>query len=394
MLKAATQRLGSGSRTVAPAISRLPSARAFSVKRPVAGPAANVTGAQRPGFGLGTLVLRPELTVARTDTPAEQAAARTAERVAAARPVASVKAAGGRAAPPIVHEVLATPGRPLDIATRTFFEPRFGRDLSDVRIHTGGKAAASARAINAHAYTVGRDVVFRDGEYAPASGPGRGLLAHELAHVVQADGRPGQVVHRQAAADENPDPVAVPADTPQPAVAADTPAPDNAPAPASSGPGPSGGKPDASVPDCTAVMGGRPVDYWAAKIVNAYHTFMNFKLDASNYLLIEAGPTGPDNKVTGAWVKPNDWDTRGPRVTKTFAKDDCARIKDSMVDATNRYHAAGVRYDPTGGPNSNSFMEQLTFTCKDLPKSFQDNDVAWDYWDKPDARGRIHSRPI
>ncbi len=86
---------------------------------------------------------------------------------------------------PIVHEVLRSPGTPLDPATRTFMEPRFGHDFSRVRVHTDAKAAESSQAVDALAYTVGRDVVFREGRYAPGTTSGRKLLAHELAHVVQ-----------------------------------------------------------------------------------------------------------------------------------------------------------------------------------------------------------------
>ncbi|MGB9632210.1 MAG: DUF4157 domain-containing protein [Chloroflexaceae bacterium] len=87
--------------------------------------------------------------------------------------------------PPIVHEVLRSPGQPLDAETRAFMEPRFGHDFSRVRVHTDARAAESARAVNALAYTVGRDVVFGAGQYAPGASAGRRLLAHELAHVVQ-----------------------------------------------------------------------------------------------------------------------------------------------------------------------------------------------------------------
>jgi hypothetical protein len=87
--------------------------------------------------------------------------------------------------PSLVHDVLRLPGRPLEAATRTFMEPRFGCDFGRVRIHADARAAESARAVNALAYTVGRDVVFGSGQYAPQTGAGRRLLAHELAHVVQ-----------------------------------------------------------------------------------------------------------------------------------------------------------------------------------------------------------------
>jgi hypothetical protein len=87
--------------------------------------------------------------------------------------------------PSIVHDVLRSSGQPLDGETRGFFEPRFGHDFSKVRIHTDAKAAESAQAVSALAYTVGRDVVFGAGQYAPATSQGRELLGHELTHVVQ-----------------------------------------------------------------------------------------------------------------------------------------------------------------------------------------------------------------
>jgi hypothetical protein len=141
--------------------------------------------------------------------------------------------------PGVVHDVLRSPGRPLDAATRAFFEPRFGQepalrptataraasssgglmisepgdagereadrvaervtrrsdgpprpggpgfDFSRVRVHADAQAAESARAVAARAYTVGHDIVFAAGQFAPTTSAGRGLLAHELAHVAQ-----------------------------------------------------------------------------------------------------------------------------------------------------------------------------------------------------------------
>lgn len=87
--------------------------------------------------------------------------------------------------PPVVHEVLSASGRPLDPSTRALFESRFGHDFGGVRVHADGRAAESARAVNATAYTVGRDIVFGHGRYNPGSADGRRLLAHELTHVVQ-----------------------------------------------------------------------------------------------------------------------------------------------------------------------------------------------------------------
>jgi len=76
-------------------------------------------------------------------------------------------------------------GTPLSHAQRSFFEPRFGHDFGAVRLHTGALAERSADAVRARAFTLGNDVVFGRGEYAPDSPSGRHLLAHELTHVVQ-----------------------------------------------------------------------------------------------------------------------------------------------------------------------------------------------------------------
>jgi hypothetical protein len=99
------------------------------------------------------------------------------------------KQAGGpqaaREVPGLVHEVMRSPGRPLDPMARAYFEPRFGHDFSRVRIHTDANAARSAEALDARAYTLGTDIVFGQREDLPATEEGNALLAHELVHVVQ-----------------------------------------------------------------------------------------------------------------------------------------------------------------------------------------------------------------
>jgi Domain of unknown function (DUF4157) len=94
-------------------------------------------------------------------------------------------ASGPDRVPPTVHEVLRSPGHPLDEATRSFFEQRFRHDFSRVRVHVDGKAPASARSINAHAYAVEQHVVFGAGRYRPDTPDGLHLIAHELAHTIQ-----------------------------------------------------------------------------------------------------------------------------------------------------------------------------------------------------------------
>lgn len=98
--------------------------------------------------------------------------------------------------PPIVHGVLRSPGQPLDPAARALMEPRFGQDFSRVRVHTDDRAAQSAQAVGALAYTLGQEIVFGSGRYRPDTPAGRRLLAHELAHVTQQSpeaGRSGPV---------------------------------------------------------------------------------------------------------------------------------------------------------------------------------------------------------
>jgi len=90
--------------------------------------------------------------------------------------------------PPIVYEVLHSPGQPLDPATRASVEPRFGHDFSKVRVHTDTKSSESAQAVKARAYTVGSNIVFGEREYSTRTMAGTELLAHELTHVIQQEG--------------------------------------------------------------------------------------------------------------------------------------------------------------------------------------------------------------
>ena len=93
-------------------------------------------------------------------------------------------------AAPEVESVISSSGRPLDRETRRYMESRIGFDFSKVRIHTDSRAAASAKSLGARAYTVGNNVVFGPGRFAPNTTEGRRLLAHELTHVVQQSAPP------------------------------------------------------------------------------------------------------------------------------------------------------------------------------------------------------------
>lgn len=91
-------------------------------------------------------------------------------------------------------------GQPLPTSERAFFEPRFGRDFGHVRVHTDARAARSARALNADAFTLGSDVAFASRKYAPGTTEGKRLLAHELSHVLQQQDL--DTVFRQGVPDE------------------------------------------------------------------------------------------------------------------------------------------------------------------------------------------------
>jgi hypothetical protein len=97
---------------------------------------------------------------------------------------------GAQAVPAIVHDVLASPGKPLDSGTRAYFEPRFGHDFGNVRVHADTKATESARLIDALAYTVGSDIVLGEARRTSSADKQRSLLAHELTHVLQQGAAP------------------------------------------------------------------------------------------------------------------------------------------------------------------------------------------------------------
>lgn len=89
------------------------------------------------------------------------------------------------AVPSVVHDVVRSPGQPLDPTIRTDMESRFDADFSQVRVHTDTQAAESAQTVGALAYTTGSDITFGAGAYHPGTPQGRHRIAHELAHTLQ-----------------------------------------------------------------------------------------------------------------------------------------------------------------------------------------------------------------
>ncbi|WP_446742789.1 eCIS core domain-containing protein [Silvibacterium acidisoli] len=215
--------------------SRRPSRAAGDVARRTKAEPARVPGLVLPpgripvhandAFNAGGMRLQRKLAVGAVNDPLESEADAVADRVMRGVPVAAAQGAGvqmlqrcacgGDAghecdsckknredklqrkagsgglvheAPDSVHTALRSPGSPLDESTQSWMGARFGLDFRHVRIHADAAAAESARAVNALAYTVGRDIVFDSGQYRPQSHEGRRLLAHELSHVVQQQG--------------------------------------------------------------------------------------------------------------------------------------------------------------------------------------------------------------
>jgi hypothetical protein len=130
--------------------------------------------------------LQAKLTVGPVDDPLEHEADRVADAVVQGDPAPM----GGvtRAAPDATHSVqpaLSEPGMAVPASIRRPLEQRLGHDFSGVRLHTGPASVEAAAALQARAFTLGQDIVFGAGEYAPQTQAGGHLLAHELAHVVQ-----------------------------------------------------------------------------------------------------------------------------------------------------------------------------------------------------------------
>lgn len=203
----------SGYEDVVAAARALPDARHRSVTASARGAASADPGALRRA---PAPVMPARVTIGEPTDPCEREADHVAERVLAApvpalagpadtadagtepglepmvgrqpteAPDPSAEVVDGQLGPSI--DALRSGGEPLPDPARDFFEPRLGHDLGNVRVHTGPQAATTAHALGARAYTLGRDIVFGEGQYAPSTQGGKRLLAHELAHVVQQAG--------------------------------------------------------------------------------------------------------------------------------------------------------------------------------------------------------------
>ena len=160
--------------------------------------------------------LQRKLSIGASNDPLEHEADSVADQVMSMQPNATANKApvriqrysgqtsqGEGTAPASVDHVLSSAGRPLEPSLRNDMEQRFGHDFSHVRLHTGGTAEQSAKDVNANAYTVGNNVVFGAGQFAPQTQSGQRLLAHELTHVVQQEASPSSSTHSNTASVQN-----------------------------------------------------------------------------------------------------------------------------------------------------------------------------------------------
>ena len=294
--------------------------------------------------------------------------------------------------PPIVDDVVRSPGQPLDATTRSQMESRFGHDFSQVRVHADERAGASAQAVSARAYTVKHNVVFGAGQYAPGTATGQRLLAHELAHVVQQQGLTSPVQRISSPADPQEQEASMVADNIHSAEPLRV-RPGRSSAAMlmreiiSANPSPSGGggRPPAGLPSCYVALGGRLIDHWLAGTLGFRHLYIDVYEGPSNYALIEGGPVGATTGGTsGAWVKAMDWDARGIHwdITPTA---NCPSFASCLKRKTADYHAAAHPYHYSSGPNSNSFawwvLNQCGLNISPLISSYPYLGV--DYWTRP-----------
>jgi hypothetical protein len=247
-------------------------------------------------------------------------------------------------APPIVHEVIRSPGQPLDQGTRRFMESRLKHDFGGVRVHTDEQATRSAQGVGALAYTVGSHVVFQKSRFSPDTQAGKELLAHELAHVVQQGATSsGRILQRQ-----QDDETSRPAETgtPQPATTSGASTPQSAPVS-----GPVAGPQSNWTPDVPYIWFDLHDFYRALTQPAGPYLYSSFvrknRIDNPNFTNnINPGPARDATTVmpSGSRAQPNDlsWFF----YTKFFVDSATAPLPSAY---TNFETSADIRFAPTGG---------------------------------------------
>jgi Domain of unknown function (DUF4157) len=161
------------------------------------------------GEGANARAASAPIAITRADDASEREAEAAADAMSrggtASLPGPLLRSAGTSMPAPIPGAgFLRGPGEALDHGVRSVMEPRLGLDLGGVRVHRGDAAATATTALNARAFTVGRDIVFAPGEFRPSTAWGQRLLAHELTHVAQQAHADTPLVQRQPKPDTEP----------------------------------------------------------------------------------------------------------------------------------------------------------------------------------------------
>jgi Domain of unknown function (DUF4157) len=160
-----------------------------------------IAGGECTGCAKKKVGLQRKHTIGASNDPLELEADRVADHVMATPANSTISATSPRIqrftgqtsgqadmeAPASVDRVLSSPGKPLDSELQQDMGQRFGHDFSRVRVYTGEEAGRSAQDVNANAYTIGQNIVFDEGQFAPSTHEGQRLLAHELAHTIQQE---------------------------------------------------------------------------------------------------------------------------------------------------------------------------------------------------------------
>lgn len=188
--------------TLSPALSRTPVQNSF-IQRKCACGNKTIAGGECTECTKKKNSLQRKLSIGASNDPLEREADRVADQVMAMPTNSNIARAPARiqrlttqpagqvdTVPASVEHVLSSSGRPMEPTLRQDMEQHFGHDFSQVRVHTNTKAAESAQAISARAYTVGRSVVFGKGQYVPGTHEGKRLIAHELVHTLQQAQQP------------------------------------------------------------------------------------------------------------------------------------------------------------------------------------------------------------
>ena len=308
-------------------------------------------------------------------------------------------------------------GQSLPKSMRALFEPRFGYDFSQVRIHTDAAAAKSARALNAHAYTVDQNIVFGLGKYAPDTSAGRRLLAHELTHVLQQRNTAslsteiiGSSRGHEPASGRRPESCVVGQVEPATLKKSSFPTVQcSSDSSGSSSEGQTGSAWPTPVRDrdgtcqCRMDLCWRPIQLW---YVPGYfkHGFINIVDNECRLHNLYVDP-GQHGGHSHALDRTPGWDTSGegcislhPRRLPTMSfipgrsipssSDTLCAVVERLPAATARYESLDVAYDPTDGPNSNSSLEWMLYEATGMHfRAPHGGLVAWDYYnDNPGHR--------